>query len=403
MILKSKRREEETARASEQGKNAGRWYAVTWNTRSSQLAALALVLVAGAVAILLWRTGERRKLYPLDYRPEAPLDIVEDEIEGASLKLPAGIGEQPPADELFLRIESDSLSFQTIESSIVDKQRAFSFDTSKVASLDRWKVPAKLKRGGSGYILPLYDALVERADLDRKIAEYNPSRPFEGNLGIIADRNMPLRTLQEILYTAGQAEFGKFQLVLKNASAPPAYFYLETRAPSIGTFDRKPAIRVALVVVDGGLSVQLEDIDELANGFRGKAQGARVTKVKDTDAPKRDHELLQIPVDRAGNGYDWHALKKALAVAKTHLPPAKPQTKQQDERKKKLLEKLRKKLLPLNMPLGTANEEPYPRDALYVFTPTKMTYGEMGRILADCRTDDAGRLLFKSFFWVFSF
>ena len=40
------------------------------------------------------------------------------------------------------------------------------------------------------------------------IASRNPGRPFRGEVRIIADKRTPFRTLGEVIYSLGQAEFG---------------------------------------------------------------------------------------------------------------------------------------------------------------------------------------------------
>jgi hypothetical protein len=38
--------------------------------------------------------------------------------------------------------------------------------------------------------------------------------PFKGELVLIADQTIPYRMVSEVLYTAGQAEYGKYRLVV---------------------------------------------------------------------------------------------------------------------------------------------------------------------------------------------
>ena len=51
----------------------------------------------------------------------------------------------------------------------------------------------------------------ERAFL---IAASNPRRPFRGEVRIVADRRTPYRTVSEVVYTLGQAQYGSLHFVV---------------------------------------------------------------------------------------------------------------------------------------------------------------------------------------------
>lgn len=77
----------------------------------------------------------------------------------------------------------------------------------------------KDKQASSYMILPLFESLKEAATKRKKIAKFNKSIKFKGMVTIVADEKMPFRLLSEIMYTAGQAEFGKFKFaVIKGGS-----------------------------------------------------------------------------------------------------------------------------------------------------------------------------------------
>jgi biopolymer transport protein ExbD len=42
----------------------------------------------------------------------------------------------------------------------------------------------------------------------------NPQRPFMGRVRIVADKRTPFRTVGEVIYSLGQAEFGAIRLVV---------------------------------------------------------------------------------------------------------------------------------------------------------------------------------------------
>ncbi len=96
----------------------------------------------------------------------------------------------------------------------------------EVCALANGRVDASQKRDGANgfFITPLYNALIAQRDRMRLIAQHNAQFRFEGIITIIADRSIQYRTLTEVLYTAGQAEFGNYRLVVlqQPGGAPPA-------------------------------------------------------------------------------------------------------------------------------------------------------------------------------------
>ncbi|MFH1808433.1 MAG: biopolymer transporter ExbD [Pseudomonadota bacterium] len=97
----------------------------------------------------------------------------------------------------------------------VTTQRIVVNDKS-VAEINEGRIDPNDKRDGPQgfFITPLYDALVEAADNEKKIAQYNPARTFKGISIVICDKSIPFRLLSEVMYTAGQAEFGNFKFAV---------------------------------------------------------------------------------------------------------------------------------------------------------------------------------------------
>ena len=58
------------------------------------------------------------------------------------------------------------------------------------------------------------EALTEAADNEKKIAQYSQSKVFKGIAILIADKRIPFRLLSEVMYTAGQAEYGNFKFAV---------------------------------------------------------------------------------------------------------------------------------------------------------------------------------------------
>lgn len=89
-------------------------------------------------------------------------------------------------------------------------------DNQPIVQVKDGKVSAAAKRDGEdGYfITPLFDALQAVAEHQKKLSSYNASVKFKGRLMVIGDQDVPYRLLSEVLYTAGQAEFGEFEFAV---------------------------------------------------------------------------------------------------------------------------------------------------------------------------------------------
>ncbi len=86
-----------------------------------------------------------------------------------------------------------------------------------VAAVKKGSVDSSVKRDGtSGYLInPLFDSLQKHAVRLKKIEKMTKGKmPFKGELVLVADQEVPYRLISEILYTAGQAEFGKYRLLV---------------------------------------------------------------------------------------------------------------------------------------------------------------------------------------------
>ena len=75
-------------------------------------------------------------------------------------------------------------------------------------------VPEDEKRGQ--IITRLYDKLLEKAESAKQLGEQTGSsdHAFKGRILIQCDRTLPFSVLREVMYTAGQAQFGEFKFVV---------------------------------------------------------------------------------------------------------------------------------------------------------------------------------------------
>lgn len=89
-------------------------------------------------------------------------------------------------------------------------------DGHRVLSLRNGIVDPSQKQGGAnGFLItPLLNTMTQHRDRLKQIAERNPRRPFTGTVQIIADQRTPFRTLSEVIYTLGQAEFANLHFVV---------------------------------------------------------------------------------------------------------------------------------------------------------------------------------------------
>ncbi len=95
--------------------------------------------------------------------------------------------------------------------------RAIIVDDKKVADVNNGRIELSQKKGrnpASLFITPLYDHLKMLAEKEKLVARYNKEQKFKGMLTVIADKRIPFRLLTEVLYTAGQAEFGAYKFAV---------------------------------------------------------------------------------------------------------------------------------------------------------------------------------------------
>lgn len=88
-----------------------------------------------------------------------------------------------------------------------------------VLPLRNGKVDSSQKQGGSNgwLITSLFKNLKQHRDRLKTIAKMNPQRPFMGRVRLVADKRTPFRTVGEVIYSLGQAEFGAIRFVVLKA------------------------------------------------------------------------------------------------------------------------------------------------------------------------------------------
>ena len=76
-------------------------------------------------------------------------------------------------------------------------------------------IPADEKRGQ--LVSKLYDVLLEKAETAKDLGARVPDRTsfdFKGEILLQVDKRMPFSVVREVMFTAGQAQFGNFRFVV---------------------------------------------------------------------------------------------------------------------------------------------------------------------------------------------
>lgn len=118
-------------------------------------------------------------------------------------------------DDIKLPTSNTLLSITEAVPLVVSKKGILVNNVAVVRVMDDGTVDPSERQGS--FIPRVAEALKKEADHHKMIARYNPKVKFEGLLLIVADKNTKFTTLTDVLYTAGQVEFGQFKFaVLKN-------------------------------------------------------------------------------------------------------------------------------------------------------------------------------------------
>ena len=94
-------------------------------------------------------------------------------------------------------------------------QNAILVEGDAVATVRAGAVDPSIKRDGANsyFITPLVDVLTKHANRLKKIAALGGTQ-FDRTATVMVDKNTPYRLLTEVLYSAGQAEFGNYRLAV---------------------------------------------------------------------------------------------------------------------------------------------------------------------------------------------
>jgi biopolymer transport protein ExbD len=130
--------------------------------------------------------------------------------QNEDLQLPASVLAVEPGEEgVIIRISKTQISVGDEEEPIVEY--------SDSRQLGQTGLDARHKRNGPNdlYINPLALVLQKYRENDRQIRLQTKKDASTSEAIIVADEDTPYRLLFEVLYTAGQCEFGKYHLLMR--------------------------------------------------------------------------------------------------------------------------------------------------------------------------------------------
>ncbi len=133
--------------------------------------------------------------------------------QNADLQLPASVLTVEPSEEgVIIRISKTQITVGDEVEPVVTY--------SDSAQLGQTGLDARFKRNGPNdlYIQPLASILQTYRDNDKRFREAKGKDASSSEAIIIADETTPYRLLFEVLFTAGQCEFGKYHLLVRTGA-----------------------------------------------------------------------------------------------------------------------------------------------------------------------------------------
>jgi biopolymer transport protein ExbD len=111
--------------------------------------------------------------------------------------------------------QSASEKQRPISVNVTISQNAIMVEGDAVTPVRAGAVDPSVKRDGANsyFITPLVDTLTKHANRLKKISAMGGT-PFDHTAMVMVDKNTPYRLLTEVLYSAGQAEFSNYRLVV---------------------------------------------------------------------------------------------------------------------------------------------------------------------------------------------
>jgi biopolymer transport protein ExbD len=129
------------------------------------------------------------------------------------LQLPVSVmTAEPGEDGVIIRISKTQIT--------VGEEAELVVAYADIKQLGQTGLDARHKRNGPNdlYIQPLANVLTRYRENDKRFREAKGKDASTSDAIIVADETTPYRLLFEVLYTAGQSEFGRYHLLLRTSS-----------------------------------------------------------------------------------------------------------------------------------------------------------------------------------------
>jgi biopolymer transport protein ExbD len=127
----------------------------------------------------------------------------------ADLQLPFSTAEKAPEVAVNLVVARNQIVVDGVPVVLLTKVPDENNPGSEIVA-----IPEDEKRGQ--VITKLYDRLLEKAEAAKALGEQSGSEAhaFKGRILIQCDKGLPFSVLREVMYTAGQAQFGEFKFIV---------------------------------------------------------------------------------------------------------------------------------------------------------------------------------------------
>ena len=113
---------------------------------------------------------------------------------------------KPPFSSAMLKAEQSTTVVLTLNNLLVDDKPVLRIEQGVVGEGDT---------SSNGFLVdPLFQALQESVDHQKRVASFNSSAEFTGIITVISDRHVPFKLLSQVMYTAGQAQYSKFKFMV---------------------------------------------------------------------------------------------------------------------------------------------------------------------------------------------
>ena len=232
------------------------------------------------------------------------------------------------SDELLPPLSASAAGLRSAVTVTISKGHLM-VEEKEIARIKNGEVDSSVKRdGASGYLItPLMMELQRQAVRIRKLEKTTRGKmTFEGLVTVVVHRTTPYRLLSEVLYTAGQAEFGTYQLytlrhggkgLAEGCVRVEAPRYDATAAGSLGSPGDRPRLNLTIAISYKGFVVAN------SGGVVKGADGSHIAvpcKQMENARCTWDTTVANKASTRWSDGYDHAGLLKLVKETKAKFP-----------------------------------------------------------------------------------